>query len=94
MPKFKIATPAGTTYGGPGATYDYELEALRALDVEVVEIAAKDEAELKPLATSAGPLSGLPTWLKPGSAARACDRCRAKKSGPLPTATTTTTPRE
>jgi D-3-phosphoglycerate dehydrogenase / 2-oxoglutarate reductase len=45
MPKFKIATPAGTTYGGPGATYDYELEALRALDVEIVEIAAKDEAE-------------------------------------------------
>jgi D-3-phosphoglycerate dehydrogenase / 2-oxoglutarate reductase len=45
MPKFKIATPAGTTYGGPGATYDYEMEALRSLDVEIVEIAANDEAE-------------------------------------------------
>ena len=42
MAKFKIATPGGTTYGGP-ATYDYELEALTPLGAEIVEIDTKDE---------------------------------------------------
>ena len=42
MGKFKVATPGGTTYGGP-ATYDYELEALTPLGAEIVEIDTKDE---------------------------------------------------
>ena len=42
MAKFKIATPGGTTYGGP-ATYDYEMEALTPLGAEIVEIDTKDE---------------------------------------------------
>jgi len=40
--KFKVATPGGTTYGGP-ATYDYELEALTPLGAEIIEIDTKDE---------------------------------------------------
>ena len=44
MGKFKVATPGGTTYGGP-ATYDYELEALTPLGAEIVEIDTKDENE-------------------------------------------------
>jgi len=42
--KYKVATPGGTTYGGP-ATYDYELEALTPLGAEIVEIDTKDENE-------------------------------------------------
>jgi D-3-phosphoglycerate dehydrogenase / 2-oxoglutarate reductase len=42
MAKFKVATPGGTSYGGP-ATYDYELEALTPLGAEIVEIDTKDE---------------------------------------------------
>jgi D-3-phosphoglycerate dehydrogenase len=45
MAKFKVATPAGTSYGAPAATYDYELEALAPLGAEIVEIAAKGEDE-------------------------------------------------
>jgi D-3-phosphoglycerate dehydrogenase len=40
--KYKVATPGGTTYGGP-ATYDYELEALTPLGAEIVEIDTRDE---------------------------------------------------
>ena len=42
MGKYKIATPGGTTYGGP-ATYDYEMEALAPLGAEIVEIDTRDE---------------------------------------------------
>jgi D-3-phosphoglycerate dehydrogenase len=45
MAKFKVATPAATSYGAPGASYDYELEALTPLGAEIVEIAAKGEDE-------------------------------------------------
>ena len=44
MAKYKVATPGGTTYGGP-ATYDYEMEALTPLGAEIVEIDTKDENE-------------------------------------------------
>ena len=44
MAKFKVATPGGTSYGGP-ATYDYEMEALTPLGAEIVEIDTKDEGE-------------------------------------------------
>ena len=30
MAKYKVVTPAGVTYAGPGAGYDYELERLGA----------------------------------------------------------------
>jgi len=42
LAKYKVATPGGTSYGGP-ATYDYELEALTPLGAEIVEIDTKDE---------------------------------------------------
>jgi len=45
MATFKVVTPAGTSYGAPGAAYDYEMEALAPLDAEIVEIAAKGEDE-------------------------------------------------
>ncbi len=45
MAKFKVATPAATSYGAPGASYDYELEALTPLGAEIVEIATKGEDE-------------------------------------------------
>lgn len=44
MAKYKVATPGGTTYGGP-ATYDYELEALTPIGADIVEIDTKDENE-------------------------------------------------
>jgi D-3-phosphoglycerate dehydrogenase / 2-oxoglutarate reductase len=44
MAKFRVATPGGTSYGGP-ATYDYEMEALAPLGAEIVEIDTKDEGE-------------------------------------------------
>jgi D-3-phosphoglycerate dehydrogenase len=45
MTTFKVATPAGASYSVPGAGYEYELEALRPLGAEIVEIAAKGEDE-------------------------------------------------
>ncbi|MFN0041056.1 MAG: C-terminal binding protein [Burkholderiales bacterium] len=45
MAKFKVVTPAGVTYAGPGAAYDYELEALTPIGAEIVEVAAKSEEE-------------------------------------------------
>lgn len=45
MAAFKVVTPAGTSYGAPGANYDYEMEALAPLGAEIVEIAAKGEDE-------------------------------------------------
>jgi D-3-phosphoglycerate dehydrogenase len=45
MAKFTVATPAGTSYGAPGASYEYEMEALAPLGAEIVEIAAKGEDE-------------------------------------------------
>ena len=45
MAKFKVATPAGTSYGGPGANYDLELEALTPIGAEIVEIPSGTEAE-------------------------------------------------
>jgi len=44
LAKYKVATPGGTSYGGP-ATYDYEMEALTPLGAEIVEIDTKDENE-------------------------------------------------
>jgi D-3-phosphoglycerate dehydrogenase len=43
--KFKVATPAGTSYGAPGANYDLELEALTPIGAEIVEIPSGTEAE-------------------------------------------------
>ena len=45
MATFKVATPAGTSYGAPAANYDYEMEALAPLGAQIVEIAVKDEDE-------------------------------------------------
>ena len=45
MAKFKIATPAGVTYSAAGGAYDYEMEGLGSLDVEIVEIPAGTEDE-------------------------------------------------
>ena len=48
MAKFKVVTPAGVTYAGPGAAYDYELEALTPIGAEIVEVAAKSDDESSP----------------------------------------------
>ena len=45
MAKFKVATPAGTSYGSAGAAYDLEMEALAPIGAEIVEIASGSEAE-------------------------------------------------
>ena len=45
MAKFKVATPAGTGYGAPGASYDLEMEALAPIGAEIVEIPSGTEEE-------------------------------------------------
>jgi D-3-phosphoglycerate dehydrogenase / 2-oxoglutarate reductase len=54
--KFKVVTPAGVTYAGPGAAYDYELEALTPIGAEIVEIAAKSDEEFAAAARDADAL--------------------------------------
>jgi D-3-phosphoglycerate dehydrogenase / 2-oxoglutarate reductase len=56
MAKFKVVTPAGVTYAGPGAAYDYELEALTPIGAEIVEIAAKSDEEFAAAARDADAL--------------------------------------
>src|SRR5258705_9219054 len=43
--KFKVVTPGGTSFSGPGAGYKLEMEALAPIDAEIVEIAAKTDEE-------------------------------------------------
>ena len=45
MAKFKVVTPVGVSYGATGADYELELEALRPIGAEIVDIAAKTEEE-------------------------------------------------
>ena len=45
MAKFKVVTPAGVSYGAAGGDYEPELEALRPIGADIVEIAAKSEEE-------------------------------------------------
>jgi D-3-phosphoglycerate dehydrogenase len=54
--KFKVVTPAGVTYTGPGAGYDYELEALTPIGAEIVEIGAKSDEEFAAAARDADAL--------------------------------------
>jgi D-3-phosphoglycerate dehydrogenase / 2-oxoglutarate reductase len=54
--KFKVITPAGVTYAGPGAAYDYEMEALTPIGAEMVEIAAKSDDEFVAAARDADAL--------------------------------------
>ena len=46
MAKFKVVTPAGVSYGAPGASYELEMEALGPLGAEIVEVAAQRQPEL------------------------------------------------
>src|SRR5262245_10948529 len=43
--KFKIITPSGASFTGPGAGYKLEMEALAPIDAEIVEIAAKSDED-------------------------------------------------
>jgi D-3-phosphoglycerate dehydrogenase len=43
MAKFKIVTPAGASFTVEGGGYDYEMEALRGMDAEIVECPATEE---------------------------------------------------
>ena len=56
MAKFKVVTPAGVTYTGPSAAYDYELEALTPIGAEIIEVAAKSEEEFAAAARDADAL--------------------------------------
>jgi hypothetical protein len=40
MATFKVVTPAGTSYGAPGADYELEMEGLGPVGAEIVEIPA------------------------------------------------------
>ncbi len=53
MAKFKVATPAGTSYGSAGAAYDLEMEALGPIGAEIVEIPSGTEAEFAKAARDA-----------------------------------------
>ena len=53
MAKFKVATPAGTSYGMPGANYDLEMEALAPIGAEIVEIPSGTEEEFAKAARDA-----------------------------------------
>jgi D-3-phosphoglycerate dehydrogenase / 2-oxoglutarate reductase len=54
--KFKVVTPAGVTYAGPGAAYDYELEALTPIGAAIVEVAATSDEEFAAAARDADAL--------------------------------------
>jgi D-3-phosphoglycerate dehydrogenase len=56
MPTFKIVTPAGTSYGMPGASYELEMEALTPIGAEIVEIKAGPEDEFVKAARDADAL--------------------------------------
>lgn len=45
MAKFTVVTPAGASYGAPGAGYELEMEALTPLGAEIVEVAAATDEE-------------------------------------------------
>jgi D-3-phosphoglycerate dehydrogenase / 2-oxoglutarate reductase len=51
--KFKVVTPAGTSYGMPGANYDLEMEALAPIGAEIVEIPSGTEEEFAKAARDA-----------------------------------------
>src|SRR3989441_9140972 len=56
MAKFKVVTPAGVSYGAPGASYELEMEALGPLGAEIVEVAAKAEDDFAKAAGDADAL--------------------------------------
>ncbi len=56
MAKFKVVTPAGVSYGAPAASYELEMEALRPLGAEIVEVAAKAEDDFAKAAGDADAL--------------------------------------
>jgi D-3-phosphoglycerate dehydrogenase len=54
--KFTVVTPAGVSYGTPGAGYELEMEALGPLGAEIVEVAAKTDDEFAKAAREADAL--------------------------------------
>ena len=56
MAKFRIATPAGASFGVAGGEYAYEMEALAPIDAEIYEIPAGSEDEFVSAARSADAL--------------------------------------
>ena len=57
MAKFKVVTPAGASYGNPvSAAYELEMEALRSLGAEIVEIPAGNEDDFVKAAKDADAL--------------------------------------
>ena len=58
MAKFKVVTPAGVSYGAPGAGYELEMEALTPLAAEIVEVAVTTEDEFIAAARGADALYG------------------------------------
>jgi D-3-phosphoglycerate dehydrogenase len=56
--KFKVVTPAGPSYGAPGADYKLEMEALDPLGATIVEVIAKSEDEFISGACDADALYG------------------------------------
>ena len=56
MAKFKVVTPAGVSYGAPGASYELEMEARGSLGAEIVEVAAEAEDDFAKAARDADAL--------------------------------------
>jgi D-3-phosphoglycerate dehydrogenase len=54
--KFKIVTPAGVSYGAPGAGYELEMEALGPVGAEIVEVAGKTDDDFAKAARDADAL--------------------------------------
>jgi D-3-phosphoglycerate dehydrogenase len=54
--QFTVVTPAGVSYGAPGAAYDYEMEALEPIGARIVEIPAGSEEDFVAAARSADAL--------------------------------------
>ena len=50
MAKFKIVTPAAASFTTAGGGYDYEMEALRGLEAEIVEAPANEADSSRPRA--------------------------------------------
>jgi D-3-phosphoglycerate dehydrogenase len=56
LARFTVVTPAGTSYGAPGADYGFELEALSPLGAEIVEIPPGSEDQFVAAARQADAL--------------------------------------
>ncbi len=74
MAKFKVYTPAGASFTVAGGGYDYEMEALRGMDVEIIEAPATEDGFIAAAAAEADAIyaKGMPITKKVIDAMQKC----------------------